>query len=213
LDGTLLDTLEDLADSMNEALSEAQLPTHPVDSYRTFVGDGVVALVRRALPDEKRADEDFVARMVEKMRSEYTRRWDAKTRPYDGVPELLAGLEDKKIPKAVLSNKPHDFTQLCVKRLLPEWRFDAVLGVSNDVPPKPDATGVRRITEQLGLRPAEFLYLGDTDTDMNTAVAAGMYPVGAGWGFRSPEELLGNGAAVVVSRPQDVLSLLDGQGT
>jgi phosphoglycolate phosphatase len=182
-----------------------------VASYRTFVGDGVVALVRRALPEDRRGDEDFVEKMVARMRSQYSQRWDAKTRPYQGVAELLAGLEEKRIAKAVLSNKPHDFTQLCVSRLLPDWKFDAVVGVSDDVPPKPDATGVRKITEQLNLSPSEFLYLGDTDTDMNTAVAAGMYAVGAGWGFRSAEELLGNGAAVVVSKPQDVLGLLNGE--
>jgi phosphoglycolate phosphatase len=212
LDGTLLDTLDDLADSMNEVLEAENMPTHPVDSYRTFVGDGVVELVRRALPEDHRRDEELVAHMVNRMRDVYSRRWDAKTKPYDGVDELLDGMEKMGIGKAVLSNKPHDFTRLCVSKLLPGRDFDVVLGVSETVPPKPDATGLRQITEQLKLTPRDFLYLGDTNTDMTTAVAAGMFPVGAGWGFRSREELLGNGAAVVCDDPREVLALLNGKG-
>jgi len=207
LDGTLLDTLEDLADSMNAAVGRLGFPPHPVAAYRYFVGDGVVNMALRALPEDHR-DEATVARCVEEMRRIYAEHWADKTRPYPGVPELLDALAERGVGTAVLSNKPDDSTRLCVAKLLPRWRFDAVLGVSEAVPPKPDPTGVRRIAAQLGVPPAEFLYLGDTNTDMQTATEAGMFAVGALWGFRTADELLASGAKVLIERPGDLLGLL-----
>jgi len=196
LDGTLLDTLDDLADSANAALARNGLATHPVDAYRQFVGDGVVSLMRRAVPSDDCVDDERIDKLVAEMRKEYAWRWDAKTKPYEGVAQLLDGLVQRGVKMGILSNKPHDMTALCVSKLLPNWRFDAVIGVSDDVAPKPEVP------------PAEFLYLGDTDTDMKTATAAGMFAVGALWGFRDREELLGNGAKVVIARPTELLGLL-----
>ncbi len=209
LDGTLLDTLDDLADSMNAVLEANDLPTHPVESYRQFVGDGVVTLVRRTLNRERGQDEQLVDRLVEQMRESYGRRWNNKTRPYDGVPELLDGLDSRGIKKTILSNKVHEFTELCVAELLGDWSFDVVLGVNGDVPPKPSAVGVRCVVDQLQLTPDEFVYLGDTNTDMNTAVAAGMLPVGALWGFRDRAELIGNGAQAVIESPPELLQFFE----
>jgi phosphoglycolate phosphatase len=207
LDGTLLDTLADLAGSMNRVLERANLPPHPVDAYRYFVGDGVVNLVRRALPTQQRT-EASIQRFVQQMRQEYARRWDRKTRPYEGVCDLLDALAARGTKMAVLSNKPHDFTALCVRKLLPGGRFDFVQGVADGVPPKPDPTGARRVREALDVPAAEFVYLGDTNTDMKTAGAAGMLPVGALWGFRTAEELNESGAKVLLARPGDLLDLL-----
>ncbi len=212
LDGTLLDTLEDLADSMNAALSLAGLPTHGVGAYRRFVGDGVVNLARRAAPPRLAGDEDAVARLVEAMRAQYAERWQAKTRCYDGVPELLDALASRSIPTAVLSNKPDDFTRLCVGELLGRWTFDAVRGVRDDTPRKPDAGGALAVAAGVGVPPERWLYVGDTNTDMRTAAAAGMYAVGALWGFRDAAELRASGAAVLIEHPVEVLSLLDGGG-
>ena len=207
LDGTLLDTLEDLADSMNAALRQLGFPPHPLEPYKYFVGDGVVNLVARALPEGHR-DETTVARAVEMMRSIYGEHWADKTRPYPGVPELLDALVERGVKMAVLSNKPNDSTQLCVAKLLPNWRFDAVIGQSKTIPPKPDPSGVREIVARLGVPVEQFLYLGDTNTDMQTANAAGMFPVGALWGFRPAEELREAGARVLIERPGDLLGLL-----
>jgi len=207
LDGTLLDTLEDLADSMNAALRQLGFPPHPLEPYKYFVGDGVVNLVARALPEGHR-DETTVARAVELMRSIYGEHWADKTRPYPGVPELLDALVERGVKMAVLSNKPNDSTQLCVAKLLPNWRFDAVIGQSKTIPPKPDPSGVREIVARLGVPVEQFLYLGDTNTDMQTANAAGMFPVGALWGFRPAEELREAGARVLIERPGDLLGLL-----
>lgn len=207
LDGTLLDTIDDLADSMNAVLTARELPTHPVERYKTYVGDGVVALVRRALPAGY-TDSHDLDEVVAEMRESYAARWDKKSVPYDGVDAMLAELTHRGLKRAVLSNKPHDFTQLCVDRLLDGHAFDMVVGVSDAVPPKPEILGARHICKELGLSPEQCLYLGDTDTDMKTGKAAGMFTVGCTWGFRTAEELRDNGADALVDRPGDVLRLL-----
>ena len=209
LDGTLLDTLADIAESTNSALRGLGLPEHPHAAYKRFVGDGVETLVRRVLPAD-RLDPTTIAACVTGMRSEYGRRWDATTRPYDGIPELLDGLTARGLPLAVLSNKPDEFTKLCVQRILPRWRFAVVLGQRANTPKKPDPAGALEICRLLNLKPSEFLYLGDTDTDMQTAVAAGMFPVGALWGFRPADELLAHGARALAEKPADVLAMLGG---
>ncbi len=206
LDGTLLDTLADLADSTNAALAEMGLPQHPVEAYRYFVGDGLENLVKRTI-GPRANDPEAVARGVEFARQEYARRWADKSKPYPGIPELLDQLTASGIPMAVFSNKPDEFTQLCVKRLLPSWRFAAVLGATAELPRKPDPSGAFAVAAKLGVAPADVLYLGDTNTDMQTAVAAGMYPVGALWGFRTADELREAGAAVLVESPIDVLGV------
>lgn len=207
LDGTLLDTIEDLADSMNAALARLGAPQYPVPAYKHFVGDGVIELCRRTLPDDRR-DEASLKQAAQMMRAEYTHRWAAKTRPYDGIPELLDALSARGLTTTVLSNKPTDFTRLCVQEFLSKWTFAAVQGLDEAVKKKPDPSGALAIARQLGIAPADFLYLGDTDTDMKTAVAAGMFPVGALWGFREADELTANGAKVLVAKPADVLRLL-----
>jgi len=210
LDGTLLDTLEDLADSTNQALRRLGLAEHPLESYKYFIGDGVENLVRRALPPD-RADADTMARCAALMREEYARRWADKTRPYPGVAELLDALSARGLPMAVLSNKPDEFARLCVARLLPRWRFQAVLGAGGSLPKKPDPAGALAIAARLGLAPAPILYLGDTNTDMQTAVSAGMFPAGALWGFRPASELLASGARALLERPPDLLPIVDAE--
>jgi len=207
LDGTLLDTLEDLADSMNAVLARRGFDTHPVEAYKTFVGDGVDMLVRRTAP-KSRGDAKLHGELIEEMGREYADRWANKTRPYDGVAEMLNGLSERGVKMAVLSNKPHDFTELCVGKLLAGWSFDAVQGVCDSVAKKPDPAGALRIAERLGAAPAEFLYLGDTNTDMLTAVAAGMYAVGALWGFRTADELSAHGARTLIQHPTELLALV-----
>ncbi|MBI2504657.1 MAG: HAD family hydrolase [Candidatus Latescibacteria bacterium] len=207
LDGTLLDSLEDLADSMNQVLESLGFAPHPVPAYKYFVGEGMEVLARRVLPEAVR-DEDTLARTVAAMRQVYGQRWDHKTRPYAGVPELLEALRARGLRRAVLSNKPDDFTRLTVERLLAPHAFDLVQGVGPGTPPKPDPTGALAVAARLGVEPAACLYLGDTATDMQTACRAGMYAVGALWGFRTREELEENGARAVVERPAEVLALL-----
>ena len=207
LDGTLLNTLRDIADSVNAVLVRSGFPQHPVDAYRYFVGDGVENLARRVLPPERR-DPETVARTRAAIDTEYTQHEADTTRPYPGVPELLSALTGRRVKMAVLSNKPNHSVQSTVAALLGGWHFDVVFGARPSVPIKPDPSGALEVARLLGLRPADFLYLGDTGTDMKTAVAAGMYPVGALWGFRTADELLAAGAKELVQYPTGLLKLL-----
>jgi len=207
LDGTLLDTLDDLADSMNSVLTKHNYPTHQVDAYKYFVGDGLRKLVQRTFPEGARDDEN-VNHGLEEMRKEYNLRWDNKTKPYKGIAEMLDTLVGNNVKIAILSNKADDFAKLTVGKLLSDWDFNIVLGEREGIPKKPDAAGALDIAQRLGVKPQECLYLGDTGIDMKTAVSAGMYPVGALWGFRKADELVHNGAKVLVASPTEVLDLL-----
>jgi phosphoglycolate phosphatase len=207
LDGTLLDTIEDLADSMNEVLTGLGHPVHSVSSYCFFVGDGMENLVRRALPEDAR-DEESVAEGARRMRDVYRNRWNRKTRPYEGIPELLSALQDRGLRLTVLSNKPDGFTKLCVAEWFDEGRFAVVRGARPGIPRKPDPTAAVEIASELGLEAERILYLGDTNTDMKTAAAAGMFAVGAAWGFRPVSELLECGAKAIVEHPSEVLALI-----
>ncbi|MCY2929261.1 MAG: HAD family hydrolase [Planctomycetota bacterium] len=207
LDGTLLDTIADLTEAMNDAMATLGHPPRTVEECKIFVGDGVVNFARRALPTEHN-DDQTVGRCVKQMRVEYGKRWAQKTRPYPGIGQLLTELERRGVAMAVLSNKPQEFTELMVARLLGDWTFRAVHGARPDVAIKPDPGSALDIAREMGIEPREFLYVGDTDTDMQTAVGAGMFPVGALWGFRPGEELTRHGAKVLISTPGELLGLL-----
>jgi phosphoglycolate phosphatase len=210
LDGTLLDTLDDLADSMNSVLSRFGFPSHPVGSYKHFVGEGVATLVRRALPPGKRTDEQ-VRRGVEAMREEYSKRWNVKTRPYPGIPELLDRLRSRNIPLAVLSNKPHSFAGTIVSAYFSRWPFTHVFG-EKDGKRKPDPGRALQIASDLEIPAGSVCFVGDTWTDMETAKQAGMFAVGALWGFRSARELRDSGAAVLIENPAELLEHIRSDG-
>jgi phosphoglycolate phosphatase len=208
LDGTLLDTLRDIGESMNAALVELGFPPHPLSAYRRFVGDGVGVLARRSLPPAA-ADAMTVDRCVAVMRRIYTANADVHTHAYTGIPELLDALHARDIALAVLSNKPQDLTDRVIERYFGAHRFAEVAGARSGVPHKPDPIQALAIAQRMVRRPGEFLYVGDTDTDMRTATAAGMVAVGAAWGFRSVDELSATGASYIAQNPLDVLRVLD----
>ena len=208
LDGTLLDTLQDIADSVNGALAYFGFPQHELDAYRYFVGNGVEMLAIRALPED-RQDQMTVGKVVARIDEAYSLRWANNTRPFQGIPELLDALTNIGIRMAILSNKGHSFAKLTVSTLLPDWHFDLVVGAQPSIPRKPDPTTALQIARQMSLIPTEFLYIGDSAIDMKTAVAANMYPIGALWGYRTADELLTGGARALVEKPTHVMSLLN----
>jgi phosphoglycolate phosphatase len=208
LDGTLVDSLGDLADSMNAVLAARGLPVHAESAYRVFVGDGIEALARRALPSAPPSRLP-VAEVVEEMRAEYARRRLDRTVPFPGMPELLRRLRQLGTRTAVLSNKPDDATRELVTALFAEHGFDAVRGARPGSALKPDPAVAVDLCASIGVHPADTAFVGDTDTDMLTGRRAGMLTIGVGWGFRDPGELVAAGAHHIVHRPSELHDLLD----
>ncbi len=208
LDGTLIDSLADIADACNRVLAARGYPIHGRDAYRYFVGEGVAKLISRVLPAEAR-NEAIMAACAKEYSAQYARGWNVQTRPYAGIPELLDALAAAGMRMAVLSNKPDEFTLRCVGELLPRWNFDAVVGASARFAHKPDPGAALHIAGEMGIAPEEFLYIGDTATDMQTGKSAGMYPLGVLWGFREADELLAAGARGLVKSPGEVVRWCD----
>ena len=208
LDGTLLDTLADIAAAGNEVLAAIGVPTYSVEEFGTLVGAGVANLFTRALPAEKQAEE-IIADCIARFRKAYEHHWNVDTRVYDGIRPLLDVLVQRDLKLSVLSNKPDVFTRKCVTEYLGDYPFDPVFGQREGVPRKPDPASAAEITSYLGVTPQDVLYVGDTGIDMQTARNAGMFAVGATWGYRSREELVDNGADVLIDRPSELLKLLN----
>ncbi|MFQ6606783.1 MAG: HAD family hydrolase [Fidelibacterota bacterium] len=206
LDGTLLNTIEDISDAANAVMRRHGFPEHTPEGYRYWVGEGVEQLLRRAIPGAK-LTPTVLKTCVAELKTEYAHRRNQKTRPYEGILELLSALTDKQVKTAVLSNKPDDVVQGSVKMFLSKHAFDFVTGVRDPWPLKPDPTVALKIARHLNLPPEELVYLGDTGVDMITARRAEMYPVGALWGFRDAGELKQSGAKKLISTALELLTL------
>ena len=203
LDGTLLDTLEDLASATNDALEKNGFPRHPVDPYRYFVGSGLETLIFRALPEDSR-DNATVKRCLDDFVKFYDACWDSKTRPYDGVEDMLTELKDLGVPMAVCTNKPQKFAEYCVERLLPKGMFNSVIGAVDGRNKKPAPDQAYAAAESLGVPSELCAFMGDTSVDIDTAVNAGMLAVGVLWGFRERRELEEHGATIFLSHPLEL---------
>jgi phosphoglycolate phosphatase len=205
LDGTLADSLADLANATNWALAQVGCPPQPLEKYRYFVGDGARELCARALPPDKQNLTDETLRL---MRERYDAHCFDLTKLYPGIPELISTLTERHLILAVLSNKPDVFTKRMITHYFNPSPFTIVRGQLPNVPLKPDPTAAKQIAQELGIPPAQWLYLGDTNTDMQTARGAGMRPVGVLWGFRDRNELVASGAEHIVAQPGEVPALL-----
>jgi phosphoglycolate phosphatase len=208
LDGTLIDTLDDIGDAVNRVLSKRSYPTHVYSAYRDFVGDGSRILIERALPEKYRSDNIIDACYKEYI-EDYGLNYNVKSKLYDGIPHLLDSLAANGLRLAVLSNKPDAITQDCVNTFLSTWDFEVVFGQRDSVPRKPNPQGALETAQKMSILPSRFLYLGDTAIDMKTAVSAGMFPVGVLWGFRPLKELMESGARAVIDRPTALLDIIN----
>jgi phosphoglycolate phosphatase len=204
LDGTLADTLADIAAAMNRVLAAHDLPEHEPAAYKLMIGCGLGNLVREALPPERRDDETVAACHAEMM-ADYGRHCLDATRLYEGVPELLAHLADEEIALAVLSNKADELTQRIVAALFAPDTFAEVVGRRPDLPAKPDPAAALLIAERLAAAPERVAYLGDSGVDMRTATAAGMIAIGVTWGFRDRAELEAGGARLTLDHPLELV--------
>jgi phosphoglycolate phosphatase len=201
LDGTLIDSLADIAAAMNYALRSVGMPQHSLAGYRDRVGEGARQLTERSLPPGR---DDLVEGVLDTYRSYYRDHAVDATRPYPGIPELLAEIS---LPMAVVSNKPDPATRLVVAALFPGVPFRWVAGQRAGVPLKPDPFPAREAAERMGVAAADCAFVGDTRIDVATARAAGMTPIGVAWGFR-PEELGAAGAEIVITTPAELLRWL-----
>ncbi len=207
LDGTLIDSIDDLADSVNRALKRLGYPTHEREAYRFFIGDGMKTLTWRVLPEESRSS-DLVEECYLAAKEEYHKGWAVKTQLFPGIAQLLDNLTQLGIPLTILSNKPHEYTLPVVERFLAKWNFQIVWGARAEVPIKPHPAGAISIVNQLDARPEQIIYLGDSGVDMETAVRAGVLPIGVLWGFRPKEELLQYGAKILLEEPNQLMQIV-----
>lgn len=207
LDGTLLNTLEEIATSCNSALHRLGYPVHTVESYRRFVGNGASRLAWRALPHDRQTEENH-ERLLPLVLEELERHMNTLARPYQGVEEMLEEFVSAGKIISILSNKPEIFTRQTVARLLPEANFFSVRGGREDIPLKPAPDSALKLAADMGVTPEQTIFVGDSNVDMMTAVNADMLPVGVSWGFRGAEELREAGARLIVDRPEELNALL-----
>ena len=205
LDGTLLDTLEDLVNAANATLDRFGYPGHSSAAYRYFVGDGLKTLIERIVPEKNRSQTEIVACMDTFLQI-YGQSWDRLSKPYSGVMEMLQQLQQAGLKLGVLSNKPHAFTSLCVNRYFAADTFDFVYGQREGMAKKPDPVGALEIAARMQLHPEQVLYVGDTATDMQTGQRAGMFTIGVLWGFRERQELEDNKAGKIISHPSEIVA-------
>ena len=207
LDGTLLDTIGDLAEACNHMLGLRGLGSHTREEYRAMVGNGILRLVERALPEELRSAE-YVAEARRDFLAFYIDHIDCYSRPYDGIRKVLQTLQDEGWTLAVASNKFDAGTKKLIGSFFPEIHFKAIYGNREGFPLKPDAALVELIMEECGATADTTFMVGDSGVDIQTAKAAGVRSVGCSWGFRSRTELEECGADTIVDRPLDLLQIL-----
>ena len=208
LDGTLINSLEDLADSANHILTQHGFPTHPIDAYRYFVGDGVRKLIERILPLEERN-----VAQIEQCRQEFVEYYkihmEDKTAVYEGITELLKALKVRGLKIAVATNKVHIAVKPLMEKYFPEIQFDSMIGQREGIPVKPNPQIMFDILKETGCEPSETLHVGDTATDMQLAHNAGITPIGVLWGYRPLEELQEAGARYIIEHPLELLEIVD----
>ncbi|NLN14090.1 MAG: HAD family hydrolase [Tissierellia bacterium] len=206
LDGTLLDTIEDLGDSMNEALRILGYPTFEIEEYKLKVGGGFRGLALNCLPDN--VEEDLISKTIDLFAEIYDKNFLNKTRPYEAIDELLDKLNSKGILLAVNSNKKDEYTRILVDKFFKRIPFVKVYGEREGLPKKPDPYSALEIMAEMGLAKEEILFIGDSKTDILTANNAGMDSIGVLWGFRGRDEFIKYGATYIVERPEEILSFV-----
>jgi phosphoglycolate phosphatase len=207
LDGTLVNSIEDLADAMNMVLKSHSYPTYDYETYKTFVGSGIRSLVINALPEQLKTNKAKIDTCFNAMKHIYSENCTIKTKAYDGIYELLEKLKTHDIKLSILSNKADVLTKKVASHLFPDC-FDNVHGLTSEKLKKPNSTIALQICKTMHLTPEEIVFIGDSAPDIKTALAANMLPIGVSWGFRSKESLIKIGASQVLNHPLDLIPIL-----
>lgn len=204
LDGTLVNTISDLAASVDFAMRSLELPCHTHEEYTSYIGDGTRLLIKRSLPDDQKDDSSLLEKAHSIFTKHYSMHFCDTSVVYDGIKEALFDLKSRGIRLAVLSNKPDAFTKAIIGKLFPEGLFDVVMGAKEGVPKKPDPTQEIEIIIAFGLRKDECLHVGDSDVDVITAHNAGIKCFGCTWGFRSYDCLKSANADHIINSPKEI---------
>lgn len=207
LDGTLIDTLADIAAACNRTLAAHGLPVHPEHEYRAYVGEGARRLIELAAAGQ---DAETIDALEAEFRADYGEHLIVASRPYPGIEDLLAGLGRRGLARAVLTNKPQAMAERVVGALLPDAGFLEVVGHRPELPRKPDPASALSVCRAAGLAPEAAAVVGDTWVDVETARRAGMTSIGITWGFRDRAEHLEAGADYIADSPAEALSILTG---
>ena len=203
LDGTLVNSLSDLAVACNYSLEKNGFNSYPVEDYKYLVGDGMVKLIERAITEEKLTPESFKA-VFDDFMGYYRQNYLVHTKAYDGIAEAINSLSEMGLKLAVVSNKADDMTNIIVKEFFGDI-FTRVTGKREGYPTKPDPTLTLKIIEEMGVTPNECVFVGDSGMDCANAVNSGCYPLGVLWGFRKRDELLQNGAKTIINHPCEIV--------
>ncbi len=208
MDGTLLNTLEYIANNMNIVLKEKGFKTYSLEEYRSFIGNGLVKLVRRTIPNE--FGEDTVDSCLNRFRELHDENYDNSIKLYDGIDNMLLNLDSLGIKKAILSNKLHYATVETHDRYLKNYNFEEVWGWKKDIYKlKPDPTKALEISNDMGINPENIVFVGDSDVDIKTAKNAGFMSIGVSWGFRDVNELIDAGADLIANSPKDIIEFIE----
>lgn len=206
LDGTLVNSLEDISDAMNNVLISLNYPTHTYDTYQYFIGSGLRNLVSKALPATNNSDDEIES-CFQNMITEYREICTLKTKPYTGIMALLDDLVSRDIKLAVFSNKADELTKKIASEIFPDY-FNTAVGLSSETLKKPNPFEALEISKNWNLKTEEIIFIGDSDIDMLTATNANMFPLGVSWGYRTEEELIASGAQLVIHNPLDLIAIL-----
>ena len=207
LDGTLLDTLEDLANACNYALRSCGFKIHDVKDYTRFVGNGRYKLIERIVPYIYREDKETINKVLRLFDEYYGEHMIDMTKPYDGITEMIEALKEKNMKMAVVSNKPHEFAEDVVRRYFGD-SFEIAYGQRPNHPTKPDPKTVYEVIESLNVEKDECIYVGDSDVDIMTAKNSKMPCISVTWGFRDEKFLLENGATILINAPSEIYNHL-----
>ena len=202
LDGTLMNTIADMGNSMNRSLEKRGLPTHTLVTYQTFVGNGIPKLAERSMPE---GYGDFEG-LLQDFLDDYAHHYADDSEPYDTVVATLTTLNERNVPIAIATNKKQEYTDGIVEAYLGDIDFVAVIGDQFDGKHKPNPHYPLSIAQTMGVDPSEILFVGDSDVDMKTAANAGMTPIGVAWGFRAVEELKIHGASQILASMDEILA-------
>lgn len=208
LDGTLINSLEDLIDSCNEIMKYYEFPTYSYEDGKKLIGRGLRNLTKDAIPEKYQSDDVFIDKLTDMIRAEYAKRLIKKTRPYPGIINLLDALTVRDIPMAVLTNKPDPAAKAIVNALFKDYKFIDVIGFTRDEIRKPNPKVTLALAEKMGVKPEECLYVGDSTVDYETAINAGMLPVLGTWGFEDPKVITKLEKSIWVHNPMRILDAL-----